>query len=310
MTTRRYMSGGGGGGGGTTLSLPPFTRAVKWIIGINVGLYFLVALLGLSSSTAPLANAAYSYLALFPVGVVHGFVWQLVTYSFLHFEILPLLVNMLGIWLLGSLLEGSYGTRWFVRYYVICALGAGLCSVGLAYSGVIAGAPKAPVMGAQGVLLGFVIAFGVLFADTEFMMFPLPMMIKAKYMAGVTIVIVILVSLKEPGGLLQLAQLGGLIAGFIYIKFFFQGRRPARAFAGRGLSDRGYTPPKAKTEGFFARMKNSYYRWKRKRAARKFEVYMRDHDRNVQFDEHGNYIPPASDAPKKGNGEDRGGWVN
>jgi membrane associated rhomboid family serine protease len=293
-----------------TLSLPPFTRAVKWIIGINVVLFFLVGLLGLSRATSFLAEAVYTYLALFPVAVVHGFVWQLVTYSFLHFEVLPLLLNMLGIWLLGSLLEATYGTRWFVRYYMICALGAGLASVGLAYSGLIAGAPKSPVMGAQGVLLGFVIAFGVLFAETEFMMFPLPIQIKAKYMAGVAIVVVILVSLREPGGLLQLAQLGGLIAGFTYIKFFFQGRAPARGFVGRGLSDRAYAPPRQGTsEGPFARMKNAYYRWKRKRAARKFEVYMRDHDRAVKFDEHGNYIPPT-DEPKKGNGEDRGGWVN
>src|SRR3954468_23062836 len=291
-----------------TLSLPPFTRAVKWVIGINVVLYFLVSLLALSGATAGFAKVAYAVLALFPVAVVHGWVWQLFTYSFLHFDVLALILNMLGIWLLGSLLESSYGTRWFVRYYTICALGAALCSVGLAYSGIVPDAPKMPVMGAQGVLLGFVIAFGVLFAETEFMMFPLPMTIKAKYMAGVTIVVVILVSLREPGGLLQLAQLGGLIAGFIYIKFCFQGRSPARAYAGRGLSDRGYTPPKAKTEGFFARMKNSYYRWKRKRAARKFEVYMRDHDRNVTFDEHGNYIPPDDDTKK--NGGSKSGWVN
>jgi membrane associated rhomboid family serine protease len=275
-------------------------------------LYFLVSLLGLSGATAGIAKVAYAVLALFPVAVVHGWVWQLFTYSFLHFDVLALILNMLGIWLLGSLLESSYGTRWFVRYYVICALGAALCSVGLAYSGIVADAPKMPVMGAQGVLLGFVIAFGVLFAETEFMMFPLPMTIKAKYMAGVTIVVVILVSLREPGGLLQLAQLGGLIAGFIYIKFFFQGRSPARAYAGRGLSDRydrnsdiGRKPAR---EGWFARMKNGYYRWKRKRAARKFEVYMRDHNRDVKFDEYGNYIPPAGEEKSKK--EDRGGWVN
>ena len=295
-----------------TLSLPPFTRAVKWVIGINVGLYFLVSLLGLSGVTAGFAKLAYATLALFPVAVVHGWVWQLVTYSFLHFDVLALLLNMLGIWLLGSLLEGSYGTRWFVRYYIICALGAGLASVGLAYSGVIARAPESPVMGAQGVLLGFVIAFGVLFADTEFMMFPLPMMIKAKYMAAVTIVIVVLVSLREPGGLLQLAQLGGMVAGFIYIKFFFQGvRKPALGYAGRGPSDRAYgMSAKTASVGPIERMKNAYYRWKRKRAARKFEVYMRDHDRNVQFDEHGNYVPPADETKKKDNGEGRGGWVN
>jgi hypothetical protein len=56
-------------------------------------------------------------------------------------------------------------------------------------------------------------------------------------------------------------------------------------------------------------MKNSYYRWKRRRAARKFEVYMRQHDKEIHFDEHGNYIPPDDDAGK-GNGGGKSGWVN
>jgi hypothetical protein len=62
------------------------------------------------------------------------------------------------------------------------------------------------------------------------------------------------------------------------------------------------------SERYFS-VRNSYYRWKRKRAARKFEVYMRKHDRDVHFDEHGNYIPPDDD-PRKGNGGSKSGWVN
>jgi hypothetical protein len=52
-------------------------------------------------------------------------------------------------------------------------------------------------------------------------------------------------------------------------------------------------------------MRNAYYRWKRRRAAKKFQVYMRKHDRNVYFDEYGNYKPPDD---KRDDG--RGGWVN
>jgi hypothetical protein len=55
--------------------------------------------------------------------------------------------------------------------------------------------------------------------------------------------------------------------------------------------------------------RNEYYRWRRRRAAKKFEVYMRAHDRKVEFDEHGNYIPPDDD-PRKGNGGSKSGWVN
>ena len=61
------------------------------------------------------------------------------------------------------------------------------------------------------------------------------------------------------------------------------------------------------SERYFS-FRNSYYRWRRRRAARKFEVYMRDHDRTVTFDEHGNYIPPE-DLEKK-NGGSKSGWVN
>ena len=54
-------------------------------------------------------------------------------------------------------------------------------------------------------------------------------------------------------------------------------------------------------------MKNSYYRSKRRRAAKKFEVYMRKHDRDVHFDEHGNYIPPVTISAKGTAGRSRGG---
>jgi hypothetical protein len=64
----------------------------------------------------------------------------------------------------------------------------------------------------------------------------------------------------------------------------------------------------ATSERYFS-WRNEYYRWKRRRAAKKFEVYMSKHDRKVEFDEHGNYIPP-DDGPRKGNGGSKSGWVN
>ena len=80
-----------------------------------------------------------------------------------------------------------------------------------------------------------------------------------------------------------------MLFGFIYVKSV-----PHKGFA-IGASER-----------YFG-LRNSYYRWKRRRAARKFEVYMRQHDRDVKFDEHGNYVP---DDPDKKNGGSKSGWVN
>lgn len=315
MTTQRFRTGGGGfggrgGGGGMTLSFPPFTRAVKWIIGINVGLYLVTSVLGLAPATQGLAGMARAALALNPARFLSGWVWQPLTYSFVQLDLLALIFSSLVMWFLGSLLESSFGTRWLVRYYAICALAAAAATLALAFF--VPRGLEAFITGPSGVYLGFMIAFGVLFSEMEFMMFPLPIMIKAKYLAGIAIVIAVLVSLREPAGLLQLGQLGGVAAGLVYIQFFHGSRRAQPYIVpGRGLSDRGYgvAAKTAKQEGLFTRLRNSYYRWKRRRAARKFEVYMRQHNRTVQFDEYGNYIPP--DEEKKDNGgEGRGGWVH
>ena len=61
------------------------------------------------------------------------------------------------------------------------------------------------------------------------------------------------------------------------------------------------------SEGYYG-LRNAYYRWKRRRAGRKFEVYMRDRGR--YFDQHGNYRDPEQKPPEKGKGEGNGPWVN
>src|SRR3954464_11572184 len=152
MTTRRYTSGGGGNSG-MTLSFPPFTRVVKWIIGINVVLFFVHGVLQMVPSAALAAQYMERGLLLVPRLVVHGWIWQPVTYSFANFGLLQLIFGMLVIWLLGSNLESTFGSRWLVRYYAISALGGAACTIALAYSGLIAGAPKMAVGGVASVYL-------------------------------------------------------------------------------------------------------------------------------------------------------------
>jgi hypothetical protein len=94
------------------------------------------------------------------------------------------------------------------------------------------------------------------------------------------------------GNVAYVAHLGGLFFGWLYVR-----RGPKPALVNVGFAERYYGA------------RNSYYRWKRRRAAKKFEVYMSKHDRQVHFDEHGNYIPPDDD-PRKGNGGGKSGWVN
>jgi len=273
-----------------TLSLPPFTKAVTWLIGINTGVYLLRYVLELAH--LPAGAFAQVYLGLTPAQVVyHGWVWQLFTYGFVHFEFWHWFGNMLGLWMFGSAIEGAWGTRRFVELFSIGVIGAAITTVALSCTHVL-GDPTRPTIGASGGVFAILIAFGVLFADQEIMMIPFPFLIKAKYFVGILIVVELAFAMAGGGNVAYVAHLGGLFFGWLYVR-----RGPKAALVNVGLSER-----------YFG-MRNSYYRWRRKRAAKKFEVYMSKHDRQVHFDEHGNYIPPDDD-PRKGNGGGKSGWVN
>ena len=271
-----------------TLSLPPFTRAVLWLIGINTGVFVLMAILGRTSVSVYI----YAYCRLVPADVVqHGYIWQLVTYSFLHSGIGHWFWNMVGLWMFGSAFENAWGTRRFLELYFIGVAGAAVTTIALSFAHIL-GNPEQATIGASGGIFAILIAFGILFAESEIMMIPFPVMIKAKYFVGILIVITLVLAISGGGNVAYVAHLGGLLFGWLYVR-----RGPKAALVNANFSERYYG------------MRNSYYRWKRRRAAKKFEVYMREHDRDVHFDEHGNYIPPE-DQGRKGNGGGKSGWVN
>jgi membrane associated rhomboid family serine protease len=224
--------------------------------------------------------------------VVHGYLWQLITYSFLHAGLMHWLGNMIGLWMFGAAIESAWGSRRFVELYFIGVFGAALTTVGLSYAHIV-GNPEQATIGASGGVFAILIAFGILFGDQEIMLIPFPFMIKAKYFIGILIVVTLALAMGGGGNVAYVAHLGGLFFGWLYVR---RGPRKAMVNTG-GFSERYYG------------WKNSYYRWKRRRAARKFEVYMRQHDKEIHFDEHGNYIPPDDDAGK-GNGGGKSGWVN
>jgi membrane associated rhomboid family serine protease len=273
------------------MSFPPFTPAVKWLIIINTAVFVLFAFL---NAVVPAIGAYEKFFRLVPDKVVHGWLWQLLTYSFLHAGIGHIFFNMLTLWFIGALLEQDRGTRWFVQLYFVGVIGAALTTIALAYAGFLHLSPTTATVGASGAIYALLVGVAVLMGDLEFWMFPLPFHIKAKYMAAIWILIALLGSLAGGGDIAYVAHLGGIFTGFAFVKLF--PRRP---------------PINKKTSERYYGVRNWFYRWKRKRAARKFEVYMRKHNRTVYFDEHGNYIGPSTDdEPDKGNGEHRGPWVN
>jgi membrane associated rhomboid family serine protease len=277
-------------GGPMTLSLPPFTKAVSWLIGINTSVFLLVLLLDVFR--IPFGAILRDYFSLIPIQVVqHGWIWQLLTYGVIHFEFWHWFGNMLGLWMFGAAIEQQWGSRRFLELFSLGVFGAALTTVALSYSHLL-GNPYRPTIGASGGVFAILIAFGMLFGDNEIMMIPFPFTIKAKYFVGILIVVTLAFAMGGGGNVAYVAHLGGLLFGYLYVR-----RGPKAALVNVGFSERYYG------------VRNSYYRWKRRRAAKKFEVYMRQHDRDVHFDEHGNYIPP-DDQTRKGNGGGKSGWVN
>src|SRR5215831_2329543 len=273
-----------------SLSFPPFTKAVKWLILLNAGVYLLLELLKVFSPDS--ADNVFVLLSLMPQMVTHGAIWQLATYSFVHGGLFHLLFNMLALWMFGAQFESDWGRNKFLEFYFFCVVGAALTTVAVSYSHLGGVSPHTTTIGASGGVFGILMAFGMIYGDREIMLFPIPFSVKAKYfvagIAFITLVEAISASSGRGSAVAYSAHLGGLLFGFLYVKFI-----PRRGLV-RGTS-----------EHYFG-LRNSYYRWKRRRTARKFEVYMRKHNRTVHFDEHGNYVP---DDDKK-DGESKSDWVN
>jgi len=284
---------GGYGGGGFTLTLPPFTGAVKRLVLINVVVYFGLLLLGLFASSLALWIAGYAELV--PHLVLRGAIWQLLTYSFIHLGIWHIALNMLQLWMFGSTIEGGWGSRKFYEFYFFTVFGGALLSIALAYAGIF-GSPYTAIAGASGGVMGILIAFGMLYGDQQIMFFPFPFSMKAKYFVAILVLVNLaglLGAIQERGQLTAYgAHIGGALFGFFYVRFI-----PRSGF-GFMASERYYGA------------RNSFFKWKRRRAAKKFEVYMREHDKDEYFDQYGNYKAPP-DEKEKGNGEGgRSGWVN
>ena len=220
-----------------------FPRGIKWLLISNTAV-FLIWTLGPIGFQQDVLN----YFALNKVISIR-LVWQLFTYLFLHGGVFHLVFNMLALWMFGSPLESDWGTRRFLRYYFICGVGAGLFDLVLS---LILGGGR-PTIGASGAIYGVLLAFGVCYPEqTVLMNFLFP--IKAKYMVAIYAAIALYSSLGVNSGVSNIAHLGGMAVGFVYLKTRLP-RMNVRMPDWQG----------------------AYRQWKLERAKRKFQVYMKKH---------------------------------
>jgi len=256
--------------GAMPLGLPEFRGATRRLVLANLVAYFALLVFGLASSRA--AGSLASHLSFIPDLFLHGYIWQPFTYSFIHLSMLGTLFELLSLWFLVSFLEAYRGSGWVTSLFAVSVLGTAITAAVIYDLADKLGHPmeQVPLYGCMGGIFGLLIAIGVLYGDTEFLMFFL-ISIKARYLAAIYALIAF-ASLFGQNRLYAFAQLGGALTGLLFIRF-----APKRGF--------GFVA----SEWVYG-LRNNYYRWKRRRAGRKFEVYMRKQGRDVRFDSRGRPI--------------------
>lgn len=209
-----------------SFGLGGMTPMVKNILIAN-GVVFLVQLsmgsgLGLTQGPQSLGIIGY-YFALVPELVLtRGFVWQLISYQFLHGGLFHILINMFMVWMFGRELEALWGPWGFLRFYLVCGVAAGGAML-------LFGPASTPTVGASGAMLGLLGAFAFYWPNRRVYVwgiFP----IQIKYL------VLILGAFSLYAGMAQarsnvahLAHLGGLLMGLLYV---WKGdpRRPLTSF--------------------------------------------------------------------------------
>ena len=218
------------------------TPAVKAIIIANV-VVFLV--------TVALPRPVIELLGLSPAAVLEGGrVWQLVTYLFVHSpsSLMHIVFNLLAVWMFGVDLERRWGTIGFTKFYFVTGVGAALCTMLVSLAPFDWAAPTygSVTVGASGAVYGLLMAWAILFPYREILfMFIFPL--KARMFVLIVGAIAFLSAVGASGtGVSNLAHLGGLLAGWLYLK---------------GPSDLG------------AELRYRLTRWRMERMRRKFNVH-------------------------------------
>ena len=274
--------------GPVTVALPPFRGVTRGIILLAVGVFFALLVCGLVAPGLP--GIVMGLFALQPDTVAHPLLWQLVTYPFLNTGLLGMLFGALTVWFFGSSLEDELGSRWLREFFLVCTIGGGLLAsfvavtMGRNVEGLLSGAGATSLWPFS---LALLLVFARLHPNQE-LNFNFILRVKAKYIAMIYLLIYLAILLSQHQRFETAVVLTNALAGWLYVRF---APRRGIGFAGR--------------EGWYS-LQNAWSREKRRRAARKFTVYMQKQGRDVRFDESGRYLDPDA---KRRDPNDRK-WMN
>lgn len=202
------------------MSFPRITPAVKWLLIINIAVFFMGIIF--FTNNVPVQAGDYTisvnllgkWFSVFPSSLSSFFqFWRLITYQFLHGGIGHLLFNMLGLFFLGPTLERHWGSNKFLKFYLGCGVAGGLFYPLLVALGFLA---VGPMIGASGAILGMLAACAILFPHfvVFIFLFPVPIRVAAIILTVLYSANLIMAGANAGG---DAAHLAGMAAGALYV---------------------------------------------------------------------------------------------
>ena len=166
----------------------------------------------------------FGYLALSKEGIEHGYVWQLVTYQFMHAGWLHLLLNCWAIYTFGRELEILLGGRRFLALMFSSGIVGGVFQVlvALVWPQYFGGS----VVGASACAFGLVAAFALIFPERELTMlifFVIPVQLRAKTLLIASAVLAVGGIIFPWDNVANAAHLGGMAMGWFFVRKILQG---------------------------------------------------------------------------------------
>jgi membrane associated rhomboid family serine protease len=186
------------------------STAMKALIGANVAIF-------LAQTLVPSLTLAFGLVPAVVLGELQ--IWRLVSYMFLHGGLFHILFNMLALWMIGSELEHRWGTRYFLKFYFVTGVGAGVLTVlfSLLPFEFAAQLYRSIIIGASGAIFGLLLAYALAFPDRPiylYFLFPIP----AKYFVLIIGAIELYSSTGGTGGVANATHLGGLLVAYLLLK--------------------------------------------------------------------------------------------
>jgi membrane associated rhomboid family serine protease len=178
---------------------------IKWLIGINVAVFVAQSFTGITPLFAVESHAVWQRLE----------VWRLATYMWIHGGPWHLIVNMLTLWMFGSDVAAAWGTRRFLRYYLLSGIGAG--GIIAVWNGLLEtigmGGPSY-TLGASGAIYAVLLAYSLLWPDRTVMFIFPPIPIRALYFIPFLFVLDLIFATP---GISHAGHLGGVVVGFLLL---------------------------------------------------------------------------------------------